>query len=269
LTRLYSSRLHNGPNLGTAGFWLNTRLAPFNDLRVRQALNYAVDRNRLVAIAGGPAVSQVTCQWLAPNMNGYRRYCPYTRNPDAAGTYNGPDLAKARRLVAASGTKGQPVTVWAPDIRIGRLNGAYFVSVLRRLGYEARFQTFPAKPPFWKSDRQSGVAGWGVDYPSTNNFFEPVLTCGFYTPDPKTNSNYSAFCNHSVDAEIARAHDLQTSDPASATRLWSRIDRQITDQAPWVPMRTDLVPDLVSRRTGNYIYCFLSFSACLDQLWVR
>ena len=268
LTRRYSSQIHSAPSLSTTAVWLNTRLPPFDNVRVRQALNYAVDRNRLVAFAGGPAVSQVTCQWLAPNMGGYRRYCPYTRNPDAAGTYNGPDLAKARRLVAASGTKGQPITVWVPDKQIGHLNGRYLVSVLQRLGYKARFRAFPKNTPYWKPDRQIGVAGWAPDYPSTSNFFEPTLTCGAYTPDP-TNSNYAAFCNHRLDAEISRAHDLQTSDPASATRLWSRIDRQITDQAPYVPMRVDVVPDLVSSRTGNYINCFLSSGACLDQLWVR
>ena len=111
-----------------------------------------------------------------------------------------------------------------------------------------------------------------MDYPSTNNFFEPVFTCRSYTPNPITNNNVAAFCNPALDAEAARAHDLQTTDPAGATRLWGAIDREITDKALWVPLRVDLVPDLVSRRTGNYIHCFLSYGAsgaCLDQLWVR
>jgi hypothetical protein len=67
---------------------------------------------------------------------------------------------------------------------------------------------------------------------------------------------------------------LQTSDPRAGSRLWTRIDRELTDQAPWVVIRTGRAPDFVSRRTGNYTFCYLSSvtgstGACLDQLWVR
>ena len=125
--------------------------------------------------------------------------------------------------------------------------------MLRRLGYEARYKVVPPKAPYWQANRQVGVSGWAVDYPSTNNVFEPQLTCRAYTPDPTSNTNYAGFCDPHLDREIARAHDLQTTDPAAATRLWRAVDREVTDQAPWIPMRTDLSPDVVSRRTGNYI----------------
>jgi hypothetical protein len=67
---------------------------------------------------------------------------------------------------------------------------------------------------------------------------------------------------------------LQASDPPAASRLWRTIDRTVTDQALWVVIRTQLAPDFVSRRTGNYTFCYLSAitgtaGACLDQLWVR
>ena len=139
------------------GLWLNTRLAPFNDVRVRQAFNLAVDRNRLAQINAG----EVACQYLPPNVNGYSSYCPY----------NGPDLAQARRLVAESGTKGQTVTIWIYDIPAGHQNGAYLVSVLRSIGYNARVEYVPHTPGnlTWRPDRQAGVWGWGADYPSANN----------------------------------------------------------------------------------------------------
>jgi YVTN family beta-propeller protein len=271
----FSSRLYNAAVIGTTAVWLNTRVAPFDDLRVRQALNYAVDRNHLIDLAGGPEVAQVGCQLLPPNTDGYRRYCPYTLHPNAAGTYNGPDLAKAQRLVAASGTKGQPVTVWFYDIPIGRRNGAYFVAVLRSLGYDARLRTVPHTVSTWRPNRQAGVGGGTEDYPSANNFFSPFFACRSYDPArPNANLNVSGFCSKPIDAEIARAGALQTSDPPAASQLWSTIDRQLTDQALWVVIRTQLVPDFVSRRTGNYTYCYLSAltgstGACIDQLWVR
>jgi YVTN family beta-propeller protein len=265
----YSSQLYEAPILSVLGLWLNTKLSPFDNLRVRQALNYAVDRNRLAAINSGG----VTCQILTPNILGFERYCPYTAKPDATGTYHGPDLARARRLVAASGTKGQPVTIWFYDIPIGRRNGAYLVSVLRKLGYKARLETIPHTGPTWRADRQAGVAGWGGDYPTPNDTFSS-FTCRSYTRNPDTNANPPGFCDRHVDAQIAQARALQTTNPAAAAARWRAIDRQITNDAPWVAMKLFLSTDFISRRTGNYKYCWLAgytgfTGACLDQLWVR
>ena len=271
----YSSQLHSAPIPGTVALWLNTRLPPFNDVRVRQALNDAVDRNRLVALAGGPDVAQVSCQVLPPNVGGFRRYCPYTLGPNPAGTYNGPDLAAAQRLVTASGTKGQPVTVWFYEIPIGRADGAYVVSVLRGLGYDAHLRLVPQVGSTWQPDRQAGIGGWAEDYPSANDFFSTQFACNAYDPaQPGRNSNTSGFCDPHVDAEIARASAFQATDPPAASRLWTKIDRQITLQAPWVVIRSGLETDFVSRRTGNYTYCYLNAEdgttgACLDQLWLR
>ena len=153
----YSSQLYPEPTLNHLSLWLNTRLAPFNDVRVRHAFNLAVDRNRLAQINAGA----VACQFLPPNVNGYSLYCPY----------NGPNLAKAGRLVAESGTKGQPITIWLPDIPAGHRNGAYLVSVLRSIGYKARVEFFPHDGrPSWRPDRQAGVGGrYSIaDYPSAN-----------------------------------------------------------------------------------------------------
>jgi peptide/nickel transport system substrate-binding protein len=271
----FSSRLYHAPAPGTAAVWLNTRLPPFDHVGVRQALNYAVDRNHLIELAGGTGVAQVGCQLLPPNTDGYRRFCPFTRHPNPAGTYSGPDLAKARRLVAASGTKGQSVTVWFYNVRIGRLNGAYFVSVLQSLGYNARLKFAPHTDSTWRRGRQAGVGGAAEDFPSANNFFSPTFSCRAYVPArPNENFNQAGFCDARIDAEMARARALQTTDPPAATRLWSEIDREITLQAPWVVIRTATAPDFVSSRTGNYTSCYVSDTtgstgACLGQLWVR
>src|SRR5262249_22782723 len=190
-----SSRLYETPTLQPVGVWFNTRLRPFDDVRVRQAVNYAVDRNHLVDLAGGPTAAQVGCQMLPPNVDGYRPFCPFTLHPDAAGTYNGPDLARARRLVAASGTEGEPVTVWFYDIPSGRRNSAYLVSVLRSLGYRARSELIPQTGPTWRPTRQIGVGGIGSFYPSADAAISPTFTCGSYTRDPGVNPNFAELCN--------------------------------------------------------------------------
>jgi ABC-type transport system substrate-binding protein/DNA-binding SARP family transcriptional activator len=270
-----SSRLYETPTMAPVGVWFNTRLPPFDDLRARQAVSYAVDRNHLVDLAGGPNVAQVGCQMLPPNVDGYRPFCPFTLHPDAAGTYNGPDLARARRLVTASGTAGQSVTVWFYDIPIGRRNGAYLVSVLRSIGYKAYLRLIPQTGSTWRPTRQAGVGGLGSFYPSANNGLSPYFTCSSYLRNPSTNGNDAEFCDRHIDAEISRARTLQVTDPTGASQLWTKIDRRLTMLAPWVVIRESVAVDLLSRRAHNYTPCWLSYDedgvtgACLDQIWVR
>ena len=88
---------------------MNSAIQPFDDVRVRRALNLAVDRERIVEIIGGRAVVAPTCQQIPPNFPGYQRYCPYTLDPRPDGVWSGPDLAEARRLVRSSGTTGMRV----------------------------------------------------------------------------------------------------------------------------------------------------------------
>ena len=252
----YSSRLYPEPQLGILATWLNTKLAPFDDVRARQAFSLAVDRNRLAQINSG----EVACQFLPPNVNGYSSYCPY----------DGPNLAKARRLVAESGTKGQPVTIWLPKVPSAPPNAAYLVSVLRSIGYNARFKLVPHGPPTWRPDRQAGAAGWSADYPSASNLLSNFLC----TNNPNTNGNYAELCDRHLDAQVARAVSLETTNLAAAARAWHTADRMLTDEAPWLPMEVFLSTDFVARRVGNYRYCWLSggsglSGACLDQLWVR
>src|SRR5262249_59253236 len=106
----FASRLYVNPNIITNLLVLNTRVAPFTDIRVRRALNYAIDRAKVARLLG--QASQPTCQALPPYIPGYRRYCPYTLDPTAAGVWHAPNIAKATRLIAASHTRGTPITIW-------------------------------------------------------------------------------------------------------------------------------------------------------------
>jgi YVTN family beta-propeller protein len=253
----YSSQLYPAPQLSTLGLWLNTRLAPFNDVRVRRAFNLAVDRNRLAQINDGA----VACQFIPPNLSGYSFYCPY----------DGPDLTKARRLVSESGTKGQSITIWIYDIPAGHRNAEYLVAVLRSMGYKARVAYVPHDGRLtWRPGRQAGVQGWGAgDYPSTNNVF-----LSFLCSSKASYGNYPGLCDRQLDAQVARAQSLETTNPAAAAGAWRTADRMLTADAPWLPMKVFVSTDFVARRVGNYRYCWLSggsgmTGACLDQLWVR
>ena len=249
----YRSSVHVEPNFSTIYYFFNTRIAPFNKLDARQAVNYAINRRSASSTFARP-----TCQVLPPNLVGYSRYCPYPTQPD---------LARARRLVAASGTRGQAVTVQAiPD---GAPPAQYLGSVLRQLGYRVRLHVTSPTYTYSLTGRgfQAAIEGWQADFPSAYDFFRYTLACPDYRPGLAA-SNFGGFCDPTIDHEMTRADLAQTSNPQRAAELWSKIDHQVVDKAPWAAFGNGQTVDLVSRRVGNYQYNPW-WGVLLDQLWVK
>jgi peptide/nickel transport system substrate-binding protein len=267
----FAGQLHSNTYLRQFALFLNTRLAPFDRLDVRRALNYAADRAAAVEAVGGPDVAQASCQILPPHFPGYRPYCPYSAGTTREGGWKAPDVVRARELVAASGTRGMKVTVWAPSPL--RALGAYGVRLLTSLGYRAALKVLdPAKyfsTAFDSRNRvQVGILAWTSDYPVASGFFEPILTCASFRPGSAGNLNAAAFCDPRIDRQVARARVLQATDPQAAGTLWEGIDRQTVDEAPWVPLVTPKTLDVVAKRVGNYQYSPM-WAMLIDQLWVR
>ena len=279
LATRYASQLHSGPLGATVGLVLNTRVRPFNVLAARQAVNYAIDRAALIRLAGGSRMAQPTCQILPPAMPGYQPYCPYTINPSRSGGWIAPDLARAEQLVKASGTRGAKVTVvggaFGTKIPL-QAAGRYLVSVLDRLGYRASLQVIPGKIGNAYNRRlydsrqhtQIGWFGWYQDYPAPSDFIRTLLTCQSFLPDNPGNLNAAEFCNQRIDAQVTQALALQPHDPSAAWALWARIDHEVVDQAPWVPVYNPTSLVLLSTRVGNYQFDPY-WPVLIDQLWVR
>ena len=272
----YTSQLHNGPVADTIALTLNTRVAPFDKLAARQAVNYAIDRNTVVALNGGPLNVQATCQILPPTMLGYHPYCPYTIQPGAGGAWTAPNLALAQRLVQASGTLGDKVTVlWGsqgvdfPSLATAR----YVVSVLDQLGYRASLRTVSPLNYFSvlgdsRDGVQAGFFSWYQDYPSPSDFIDPLLTCSSFLPASQNNVNDAEFCDPQIDAQAEQALTLEATDPVAAASRWAAIDHELVNEAPWVSLYCPLAPIVLSARTGNYQF-HPYWGLLLDQLWVR
>src|SRR6476619_2221485 len=139
----YASQVFVNPLTAVYYFAFNVRVPPFNNLKARQGVNFATDRNALVKIYGGPKLAVPTCQILPPSFPGYQAYCPYTKNP-GSGEWTAPDTAKARELVAASGTKGAVVKVNTDTTDVDKGFGEYFIGLLNSLGYKAQPQFLSA-----------------------------------------------------------------------------------------------------------------------------
>ncbi len=263
------SQLKVVPWASTFAIALNTQVAPFDNLSARQAVSFAVDRGRLTDLTLGPGLGTLTCQILPSGFEGFERYCPYTAEPTPSGTWSAPDLQRAQQLVRSSGTQGAKVTLWIPSFGPFSVAAAkYVVSVLDSLGYNAGFRHVGE---FTKKDAtrfQAGFFGWQPDFATPSGFITSGLACTVPFEIQGEPTNISRFCSPSIDREMARAQSLETSDPQAALALWARIDREITEQAPWVSYANGLIVQLLSHRVRNFQYN-PQYETLLDQLWVR
>lgn len=269
----YAGQVHVNPVPQAYHMALNTLVAPFDDVKVRQALNFAADRNALTKIFGGPAVARPTCQILPPGFPGYKPYCPYTANPGPKWT--APDLAKAKQLVAESGTKGQKVTIIDTNDDTAKAIDAYWVSVLRQLGYKTALKTLNTNIQFTyvqdsRNKAQMSYSYWFPDYPAASNFLNVAVGCKGFTKASTSSPNLSHFCDRGIEAKTDQALKLGETDPTAANALWSQIDRQTTDAAPWVSMFVGNRLDFVSKRLGGYAFNpSVAGGMMIQKAWVK
>jgi peptide/nickel transport system substrate-binding protein len=259
----HASQFHVHAEQATVGLFLNTTQPPFDDVRVRRAVNYAVDR-AAISESYGPGFAQLTCQPRPPGTVGFHRYCPYTAAPSQTGEWKAPDLMRARRLVAASGTRGMSVTVWTfPGFWEPAAAGA--VRALAELGYRvsirraAGLDAYIAKVADKKTRGvQAGMFGWyGV----------PLAASSLLTAFRCIPPDGSFLCERRIDSRIAQALRVEATN-GSAVPLWARIEREVVDLAPWVPLFTPSHAFLTSKRVGNY-QSNPQLRVLFDQLWVR
>jgi peptide/nickel transport system substrate-binding protein len=157
------------------------------------------------------------------------------------------------------------VTVWTyPGFWEQATEGT--VHALDELGYRASirraegFNAYFAKAADEKTRGvQAGVIGW-YDVPRTASSLLTLFRC--IPPD------LSFFCDGPINKRIARALELEISEPDAAVAPWARIERDIVDLAPWVPLFTPSHAFLASKRVGNYQYN-PEWRLLFDQLWVR
>ena len=252
----YSDRLYVNPLTAVYYFAFNVNQPPFNNLKARQGVNYATDRNALVKIYGGPSTAVPTCQVLPPDFPGYEPYCPYTKNP-GSGKWTAPDLAKAKQLIEESGTKGASVKVTTTTVPTDKAYGLYFVGLLNSLGYKAKLQALSGDIQYpyvqnTKNKVQFSYSSWYQDYPAASDFLVILLGCESFHPNSNSSPNIAGFCNQQIEAKMDQASTTGITDPAAGNEIWAQVDKEMTDQAPWVSMFNPKYIDFISSRVKGY-----------------
>jgi peptide/nickel transport system substrate-binding protein len=250
---------------------MNTNLAPFDNILVRQAVNFAIDRAAIVKLFGGSNLAQPACQILPPGFPSYVPYCPYTADPGEV--WSAPDLDKAKALVAESGTAGQELRIVSEDTVVSRAIGVYLQDVLNSLGYKASVTPISQNIQFTyiqntNNNVQISISQWFQDYPSPSNFLEVLFSCASFTPGSDASVNISGFCDAGVDAMMTEAKNASITDPAKAAEIWTDVDKAVTDKAPVAVLFTPKRVDFISKRVKNFTFS-PQFYWIISQSWVE
>jgi peptide/nickel transport system substrate-binding protein len=268
----YAGQVH--VNTLTADWYmaLNTKQPPFNNLDARQAINYAANRSAYVKIAGGPSLAVPACQILPPNFPSYTAYCPYTTG--AQTVWSGPNLAKAKALVKASGTAGDKVVVDGTNDQVGTALVEQMISDLDSIGYKASPQLLSASIQYPYVQNSSNATKWNVawsawyqDYPAAADFLNVLLGCGSIHPNSDASPNIAEFCNPGIQSQITTAETEEATAPSAATALWTKIDHEDTLQAPWVDLYNPKQIDFLSKDVHGYSWN-PQWYILIDRLWL-
>ena len=229
-------RLENSIN--TYYFWMNTQKAPFNDLKVRQAINYAIDPEALNRVFGGRM--HPTQQILPPGMPGY----------DELKLYPGPDLEKAKALIAEANPADKDITVWTDDEPDRKRIGEYYHDLLTQLGFNATLKVISGDTYFQTignestADLDTGFADWFQDFPHPDDFFRPLLNGENILP---TNSNNFSRVNiPELDAKQNELLTKQLTDDVK--KQYGELDKAYMEQAVWAPYGNEQYTTFLSNR---------------------
>ena len=213
-----------GLNIGYLAY--NTTKKPFDDVRVRKAINMAINKKAIVDAvylgSGIPAINP-----LPPTIWSYNKSIkddPY--NPD-----------EAKKMLAAAGyPNGFETDLWAMPVqrpynpnakRIAELMQAD----LAKVGVKAEIKSFEwgeYRKRMQNGEHQMGMLGWTGDNGDPDNFLNTLLGCA----SAKSNgSNVAKFCYKPFDDLVLKAK--QVTNPAERTKLYEKAQVIFKEQAPW------------------------------------
>src|SRR6266498_843849 len=239
----YGDQLKIYTPANTYYYFMNTRLPPFDKLEVRQAVNYAIDRNALVRLYGGLATP--TENILPPTYPQYKKHTLYPLN-----------VSKAKQLINQAGVKGMTVTVWGSNRETAKKPVEYLQDVLKKIGLDAKLKVIDASI-YWTTvgnqatKAQIGFADWFQDYPHPLDWFDVLLNGTRITQTH--NNNYADYDNSSTNNKIAQLKEKPTLDDQINSQ-WANLDEQIMKQAPWAPYVNRQFTDFFSTTVDTSCY---------------
>jgi len=212
---------------------------PFDDKRVRQALNYALDKDALNKVVYKGFASPPESA-IAPNVWGFQKQQMYAY-----------DVEKAKKLLAEAGLpNGFETTIWAPN-DTERAKIAEFVQqqwqligvkvTIQQMEFVALTNLLSVKPE--ESKLQAAISGWSPSTGEADWAIRPLLTKGMF---PTAGFNTGFYVNEDLEKLVKIG--LESADEKQRLSAYAEAQKVIVEDAPWAFL---IVPDNVSGKRKN------------------
>ncbi|MFI6699035.1 ABC transporter substrate-binding protein [Streptomyces sp. NPDC050509] len=230
------ARMVKAPSTCLTYMGLNTTKKPLDNLKVRQAVNYAVDKGSVLNATGGRQFTTISNSLLPQTVSGHVDYNPYP-SADNAG-----DVAKAKQLLTEAGhPNGFTMTLDVRALEADQRKGEAIQQALKRVGIKVKLNVIDGSTYYEtigtpSQQHDAAITGWCPDWASSASTFLPPLFDGRHI-NPKGNQNLSQLDDAAVNAEIDRIGAM--TDLAAANKAWGELDKKIMALAPFVPLNVD------------------------------
>lgn len=244
-------RYEEFPTMSTYYFFLNTRVPPFDDQKVREAVNVGVDRVGFARLYAGEMAPG--CSFLPPRMPGYTEEIDLTNCP-WGDPNQPPDIERAKKLIREAGAEGAEVTVWGDNVETTPKVTQAYADQLNKIGLDAEpkiidgavyFQTIGNQ----QTEAQTGFLNFFADFPHPLNFF--YIMEGD-TIQPTNNQNMSNVDDKRINEEVAALSE--EADLEAVTDRWEELNDYVVEKAYLVPLGHRKLTTFVSERM-NFADC--------------
>jgi peptide/nickel transport system substrate-binding protein len=256
-----ASQVHQSARPALTYIFLNNQVPPLNNVDVRKAINYAVNRTAILAQWGGPLAGAPSDQIIPAGQSDYKQYTIYP---------NTPNLPMAKKLMRESGVK-LPVTLVlrCQNDAPGFMNMAQVIQAnLKPIGINVQIVGSPNSVNSsyivnYKAHVPMGIEPWSLDFPDG----EAIINTGLDPQTPDALANMARFADPSFISPFNNAIPLTG---AARVAAYEQLDYQVmSQQAPYAPLFNPKWYDFVSTRLGGYVYSEAMDAINYNTLYIK
>ncbi len=237
--------------------FFNDTVKPFDNVAVRQALSWAIDRAKIVKLLSGTGLplNQIYPAGLPGHVDG------------AAGDFYGYDAAKAKQLLAAAGyPNGFSTTLYSSNVAPWPTLLQSIQYDFAQIGVKANIKLLD-QSSYWtligkKGAAATGLNNWWMDYPDPFDYINGMLSKSSAIDE---GSNPSFWWDPKIEKGLLQAQAML--DPAARLAKFDQMQSYIMSQAPLVPLYQSVVTTLHSKRTGG-IYLHPVWIFDFQHYWI-
>jgi ABC-type transport system substrate-binding protein len=252
----WKQQIYSQPLVAISYMFMNVEMKPFDDVKVRQALSWAIDRDKLVKLQGGQAMS--LWQFYPKGMPGYQE----------GKVYYGYDPAKAKQLLADAGyPDGFKTMLYTDNVDPNPKLWTSVQADLAAVGVQAELKTMSNNSYYTQQGTPktltAGSFGWWMDFPDPSDWISPLFSKASAV---EGGMNSSFWWSPELETMFADAQKM--TDPVARIEKFTAMQEYIATQAPYVPCYQPIQTTMCTETTGGF-YLHPVYQIDPTQYWKK